>query len=197
MDISNNDITGFVLAGGKSSRMGYDKGLINVGESTLIQSAVNLMKAFTTNVYILAPTEKYKNIGVPCIADKIDSRGPLSALYTGLISSRTQINIFLACDMPKMRLEFIKYLVKKSSQHDAVLMKFDDGNVEPLCSIYKKSCLTIIKSNFEHNQYKLSKLLAELNVAYISEKNLNYLGLDRSIFTNINTPEDLKSLSPK
>ena len=197
MDIANNDITGFVLAGGKSSRMGYDKGLINVGESTLIQSAVNLMKAFTTNVYILAPTEKYKNIGVPCIADKIDSRGPLSALYTGLISSRTQINIFLACDMPKMRLEFIRYLVKKSSQHDAVLMKFTDGNVEPLCGIYKKSCLTIIKSNFEHNQYKLSELLAELNVAYISEKNLNYLGLDRSIFTNINTPEDLKSLSPK
>ena len=195
MDIANNDITGFVLAGGKSSRMGYDKGLINVGESTLIQSAVNLMKAFTTNVYILAPTEKYKNIGVPCIADKIDSRGPLSALYTGLISSRTQINIFLACDMPKMRLEFIRYLVKKSSQHDAVLMKFTDGNVEPLCGIYKKSCLTIIKSNFEHNQYKLSKLLDELNVAYISEKDLNYLGLDRSIFTNINTPEDLKSLS--
>jgi len=132
---------------------------------------------------------------VPCIPDKIDSRGPLSALYTGLISSRTQINIFLACDMPKMRLEFIRHLAKQSNQHDAVLMKFDDGKIEPLCGIYNKSCLTIIKSNFEHNQYKLSELLAELNVFYISEKDLNYLGLDCSIFTNINTPEDLKSLS--
>ena len=97
--------------------------------------------------------------------------------------------------MPKMRLEFIRYLAKQSNQHDAVLMKFDDGKIEPLCGIYKKSCLTIIKSNFEHNQYKLSELLAELNVFYISEKDLNYLGLDCSIFTNINTPEDLKSLS--
>ena len=195
MNIFDNDITGFVLAGGKSSRMGYDKGLINIGESTLIQSAVHLMKGFTKNVFILAPTEKYKNIDVPCIPDKIDSRGPLSALYTGLISSRTQINIFLACDMPKMRLEFIRYLAKQSNQHDAVLMKFDDGKIEPLCGIYKKSCLTIIKSNFEHNQYKLSELLDKLNVAYISEKDLNYIGLDCSIFTNINTPEDLKSLS--
>lgn len=75
MNIFDNDITGFVLAGGKSSRMGYDKGLINIGESTLIQSAVHLMKGFTKNVFILAPTEKYKNIDVPCIPDKIDSRG--------------------------------------------------------------------------------------------------------------------------
>ena len=157
--------------------------------------AVNLLKALTNKVFILAPTEKYKNVGVPRIPDKVPSRGPLSALYTGLVSSHTQTNFFLACDMPQMHLEFISYLVKQSSQHDAVLMRFDDGKIEPLCAIYNKSCFPTIKSNFECNQYKLSNLLDQLKVAYISEKDLYHLGLDRSIFTNINTPVDLDYLS--
>ena len=195
MDVFTNDITAFVVAGGKSSRMGYDKGLTNVGNSSLIQLAVNLLKALTNKVFILAPTEKYKNIGVPRIPDKVPSRGPLSALYTGLVSSRTRTNLFLACDMPQMQLEFISYLVEQSSQHDAVLMRFEDGKIEPLCAIYNKSCFSILKSNFERNQYKLSNLLDQLKVAYISEKDLYHLGLDRSIFTNINTPVDLDYLS--
>ncbi len=187
-------MTGFALAGGKSTRMGQDKGLIEIGGQPLIQLAVNLLKGLTDQVFILGPSERYGFLGVPVLPDKVSSQGPLSAIYTALDSSRTALNLFLACDMPLMQLRFLKLLVERARQVDAVLMRFEDGSLEPLCAIYGRSCLAAVRANFEKQRFKLSDLLAELTVAYITETDLRHLGLDRRIFTNLNTPTDLKQL---
>jgi len=184
--------TGYVLAGGQSTRMGRDKALLEIEGQTLIRSAVNLLKTLTDQVVILGPTEKYGFLGLPVLPDLVPSRGPLSAIYTGLERSETIVNLFLACDMPLMEGAFLKLLAERASLTDAVLMRLDDGSLEPLCAVYNRSCLPTVKANYERQRFKLSDLFPELSTHYLNEADLQDLGLDRRIFTNINDPRDLE-----
>ncbi len=129
----------------------------------------------TDPVFILGPSERYGALGVPVLPDQVSSQGPLSAIYTALDSSRTALNLFLACDMPLMQLRFLKLLVERTRRVDAVLMRFEDGSLEPLCAVYHCSCLAAVQANFEKQRFKLSDLLAELTVAYITETDLRHL----------------------
>ena len=172
--------------------MGRDKALIEIGGRPLIQSAVSLLKALTDRVAILGPSERYGFLGVPVVPDLVPSRGPLSALYTGLERSGTDVNLFLACDMPLMRGAFLKTLVERAPLADAVLMQLGDGRLEPLCAVYNRSSLPAVKANYESQRFKLSDLFPELRTHYLTEADLQALGLDRRIFTNLNTPGDLK-----
>ncbi|MCY3757679.1 MAG: molybdenum cofactor guanylyltransferase [Acidobacteria bacterium] len=184
--------TGYVLAGGQSTRMGRDKALLEIGGQPLIRSAVNLLKALTGRVAILGPAENYSFLGVPVLPDLVPSRGPLSAIYTGLERSGTTVNLFLACDMPLMEGTFLKLLVERALLADAVLMRLDDGSLEPLCAVYNRSCLPTVKANYENRRFKLSDLFPKLRTQYLTESDLQDLGLDRRIFTNLNDPGDLE-----
>ena len=184
--------TGYVLAGGQSTRMGRDKALLEIGGQPLIRSAVNLLKTLTDQVVILGPTEKYGFLGLPVLPDLVPSRGPLSAIYTGLERSETAVNLFLACDMPLMDGTFLKLLAERAPLGDAVLMRLDDGSLEPLCAVYNRSCLPAVKANYERQRFKLSDLFPELRTRYLNEADLQDLGLDRRIFTNLNDPGDLE-----
>ena len=124
--------------------------------------------------------------------DLVPSRGPLSAIYTGLERSSTDANLFLACDMPLMEGTFLKLLLERAARADAVLMRLDDGSLEPLCAIYNRSCLPTVKANYENRRFKLSDLFPELRTHYLTEADLQVLGLDRRIFTNLNDPGDLE-----
>ena len=184
--------TGYVLAGGKSTRMGRDKALLEIGGKPLIRSAVNLLRALTDQVAVLGPEENYDFLGVPVFPDLVPSRGPLSAIYTGLERSGTAVNLFLACDMPLMEGTFLELLVERAARADAVLMRLDDGSLEPLCAVYNRSCLPAVKANYEGQRFKLSDLFPEMRTHYLTEADLQVLGLDRRIFTNLNDPGDLK-----
>ncbi len=184
--------TGFVLAGGKSARMGRDKGLLEIGGRPLIQSAVSLLKELTDRVVILGPSDRYGFLGLPVLPDLVPSRGPLSAIYTGLERSETSVNVFLACDMPLMQATFLRLLVERAPPADAVLMRLAGGSLEPLCAVYNRSCLPAVKANYERGRFKLSDLFPDLRTLYLTEADLQGLGLDRRIFTNLNTPRDLE-----
>lgn len=172
--------------------MGRDKALLEIGGQPLIRSAVALLRELTDRVVILGPAERYGFLGLPVLPDLVPSRGPLSAIYTGLERSKTDVNLFLACDMPLMRGTFLKRLVERAPLADAVLMRQDDGKLEPLCAVYNRSCLPRVKANFESRRFKLSDLFADLRTHYLTEADLQDLGLDRGIFTNLNTPGDLE-----
>ncbi|MDE2758018.1 MAG: molybdenum cofactor guanylyltransferase [Acidobacteriota bacterium] len=184
--------TGYVLAGGKSTRMGRDKALLEIGGKPLIRSAVNLLKTLTDQVVILGPEEHYDFLGVPVFPDLVPSRGPLSAIYTGLERSGTAVNLFLACDMPLMVGTFLKLLLERAPLADAVLLRLDDGSLEPLCAVYNRSCLPTVQANYERQRFKLSDLFPELRTHYLTEGDLRDSGLDRRIFTNLNDSGDLE-----
>ena len=123
--------TAFILAGGKSSRMGTDKALLNYRGECLIRYPIRLFQQLSPDVRIIGDPSRYARFGLPVIADCVPSHGPLSGIYTGLKSSSTQYNLFLACDMPLMRPEFFELLFSNSANGDAVVMRFEDGSSSP------------------------------------------------------------------
>ena len=187
--------TAFILAGGKSSRMGTDKALLNYRGECLIRYPIRLFQQLSPDVRIIGDPSRYARFGLPVIADCVPSHGPLSGIYTGLKSSSTQYNLFLACDMPLMRPEFFELLFSKSANGDAVVMRFEDGFIEPLCSIYSVACLPAIEANFAAGMFKISHFFSRVAVSYVGEREFQQQGLSREIFTNVNTPEEVRQLS--
>jgi molybdopterin-guanine dinucleotide biosynthesis protein A len=187
-------LTAFVLAGGRSSRMGQDKALLKLHDGYLIDHPIKVLRQVTPDVRIIGDPQKYGFLDLPVTPDCIESRGPLSGIYSALKASPSFFSIVVGCDMPKVSLSFLKLLLAKTSLGDAVMMKFDDGLVEPLCSVYSKGCLQAIEESFRRQQYKISQVFRSITVAYVLEAEISGLGLSREIFTNVNTTEDWEKL---
>jgi molybdenum cofactor guanylyltransferase len=194
LDLRAN-IAAFVLAGGKSRRMGEDKALLKYKGVYLVEHAISVLRQVTGNVRIIGNPQTYGFLGYAVIPDSTESRGPLTGIYTALSASETRLNIVLACDMPLIRAEFFRLLLKKAPQADAVVMRFEDGFVEPLCSIYASTCLPAVRENLDCHKLRVSSLFSQLKVEYVSEAEIRRVGLDNQIFANINTPDEFKGLS--
>ena len=188
-------VTAFVLAGGRSSRMGQDKAVIKLNDAYLIDYPIRVLRQVTNDVRIIGDPNRYAFLGLPVIADCGESKGPLTGVYTALKTSSNLSNLVLACDMPLMRLEFFQLLLKKAPSADVVAMRFDDGFLEPLCSLYSVTCLKAIEQNLQRQKYKISELLKRVRVSYVSEAEIGRLGLSREIFTNVNTHQEFARVS--
>lgn len=153
----NPHVNGFVLAGGRSQRMGCDKASLKLNGQPLLLRAVNLLKAHLGSVAVLGPRGRYESLGVPVLPDRWPGQGPLGALLTGLESSANGWNIFLACDLPLLNGQFIELLLRSTLavKLDAVVPRTNEG-WHPLCAAYRLT---------------RSKLLKELDLAQgIAEK---------------------------
>ncbi|MCI0420268.1 MAG: molybdenum cofactor guanylyltransferase [Acidobacteria bacterium] len=191
---ASQEITAFVLAGGQSRRMGTDKALLCYRNEPLIQYPIRMCQSFTRDVRIIGDPARYSCFALPVIPDCVDSQGPLSGIYTALKHSPTRHSSIAACDMPLMPGEFFRLMLQKLPGPDAVVMRFRDGAVEPLCGIYSSACLPAIEQNLARGWLKITDLLSQLAVTYIGEEELRQSGLSRKIFTNVNSADDLKRL---
>ena len=108
-----NNITGFVLAGGKSSRMGKDKGLMLMNGTTMIEHSIRALTPLCTSIIIIANNNNYKNLGYQVYSDNIKDSGPLSGICTGLSLTKTNINFFTTCDSPFVNSELLSVLIKQ------------------------------------------------------------------------------------
>jgi molybdopterin-guanine dinucleotide biosynthesis protein A len=186
--------TGFILAGGKSRRMGQDKALLQAGSEFLISYPIRVFQSLTPDVRIVGDPQRYSFLGLPVVADCVPSCGPLSGIYTGLKSSSTRINLFLACDMPLMRPELFVLLLSELSDADTAVIRFSDGFIEPLCSIYCTTCLPAIEDSLSVGKFKVSGFFSRIDVAYIEEAKLQEHGFERTMFSNVNTPDEFRQL---
>ena len=184
-------INGFVLAGGKSSRMGQDKGLMRLGNRPLVLRAAEILRPIAYTVTLLAPPDLYGNLGFPVIADLWPDLGPLAALCTGLISSDAEWNLFLACDLPRVSPRFMEFLAQRvrATRFDAVVPRTQDG-WQPLCAAYHARCRPVFERAIEQHRLSIVELLDELNLEVITPKEMVSIGLSEAEFVNVNTPEE-------
>ena len=98
--------------------------------------------------------------------------------------------------MPLLSSAFFQLMLQKIPGPDAVVLRFNDGSVEPLCGMYSSNCLAAATQNLTCGKLKITDLLSNVTVSYVTEEELHKLGLSRKIFTNVNTPDDLKRLEP-
>jgi molybdopterin-guanine dinucleotide biosynthesis protein A len=174
--------------------MGKDKALLRLHNRYLIDYPIQVLQQLTTDVRIIGDPWKYGFLGLPVVSDCLKSNGPLSGIYTALKISPSFFNLIVGCDMPRIALSFLKLLLGKAKHGDIIMMKFEDGIVEPLCALYSKACLEAIESSFRQQQHQVTSISATVKTVYVSESEISALGLTRDIFANVNTPADLADL---
>ena len=187
------NITGVILAGGKSRRMGFDKGLIKWNGMTLTEHMCRKMDRVCNEVIIIANNEGYEKMGYPVYNDCVSGKGPAGGIYTGLSYMSNDYGFFISCDTPSLPNELIKYILHKSvSDYDAFVPVFE-GKLQPLCAIYSKESLSSFGRCIREGRLRMSKIIKELNTKYIDiDPGADFYS--RDLFLNVNTQQDFKNL---
>lgn len=134
------NITGIILAGGQSSRMGSDKGLLFFNKKHFIQHIIDVLKPLVSEIIIVANQKEYDVFGVKRIDDIFINQGPLAGVYTGLKHSTTKKNVVLSCDIPLINTAVLKLLLNKQNQNTNIIQIESQGKTMPLIALYDKKC---------------------------------------------------------
>ncbi|HUT86247.1 MAG TPA: molybdenum cofactor guanylyltransferase [Elusimicrobiales bacterium] len=192
--MSQSNIAGCILAGGKSTRMGgRPKGLIEIDGRPIVELVLQVFKNIFNEIILVTNTPAlYSKYDKDCliVTDIIKGIGPLGGIYTGLKSTAKKAVFFTACDMPNLHNDLILRQLKtfQSSNFQAFVAEMG-GFTEPLHAIYKTELAHTIKDYVaKHKDYSLRGFLKTVNTGYFKLENIN---LNKEIFKNINTPGDL------
>ncbi len=192
-------MTGIVLAGGKSQRMGEGKASLKIGGKQVIELILEKLRVAFDDVLIVGNSNFiYPLSQVGVLADAILGKGPLGGIYTGLLNSKSEYNFFCACDMPFLNIDLLKFIISEIDASDAVIPMVR-GFVEPLHAIYSKRCLPAIKNCLENGDLKIKNFFPEVKCKYIPEIEIRKYDPSLHSFLNLNTPATLElanNLSP-
>lgn len=177
-----------ILAGGKSSRMGEDKGLMSLFGKPMISYVIDRARELTSNIIIVSNNPDYNKFELPVIEDIHPNKGPLGGIYSGLKASKSNINIILSCDIPYIKSGLIKYLLYQSEGYD-VTVPLHDERVHPLIGVYTKDCLPVIERNITLGKLKVTDSFKGLNINIIEANEF-----DEIEFKNLNSKQDITSM---
>lgn len=187
------DVTGFILAGGKSTRMGTDKAFIEFEGHTLLERALSLARSVTPDVRIVGAREKFAPFA-PVVEDIFRERGPLGGIHAALRSSKTELNFMLAVDMPFVSKTFLQYLISeaRNSTEATVIVPLSEGRRQPLCALYRLRFAEVAEQALLAGRNKIDSLFDAVETRVMEEDELDRAGFSGAIFRNLNTPEQLE-----
>lgn len=184
-------ITAFVLAGGKSTRMGSDKAFVVLDGKTLLERALEATRAVTDQVLIVGLRSKFL-MYAPVVEDIFPERGPLAGIHAALMHTATDLNLVLAVDLPFMQPSFLTYLCDRAAETQAaVVIPRAAGGWQPLCAVYRQQFRDAAGKALAAGQNKIDSLFANLRVSPVQESEIAQAGFSLGIFRNINTSEEL------
>lgn len=181
----------YILSGGKSSRMGKDKGMLELDNKSFISCIAEQLRHVTDQVYLISDHISHDVFEIPRISDAVKGIGPLGGIYTALIHSEVEKNIIVSCDTPFVRKEMFDYLLKKHENIDVSVVSSQD-KIHPLIGVYSKNCNKPIEQAIHSGQFKLMSLLDQLNCQIITIDKQSWFEID--LTKNINTPTQYKEI---
>jgi molybdopterin-guanine dinucleotide biosynthesis protein A len=191
-----DDVTAFVLAGGKSTRMGRDKAFLELAGRTLLQRALALAGTVAQTVFIVGEAKIFAGFG-RMAEDVYRERGPLGGIHAALVTSATEWNLMLAVDLPFVEPKFLEYLVSKARETSAmVTVARASGGWQPLCAVYRRGFAEIAERSLREGRNKIDTLFSEVETRVIGEEELSRAGFSEEMFHNLNTPEDWRGVKP-
>lgn len=189
-------VTGVILAGGKSRRMGENKALLQLGGDSLIGHVIRRMRLVTNELLLItnSPAE-YTHLDLPMYADIVPNTGALGGIYTGLTHASHDSVLCVACDSPFFAPRLLTYLVSVLAEYDAVMPYTTSRDkthltLQTLCAAYSKSCLSIIERMLQESELRIHALQEWAHIKRISPETWQKFDPDGMSFFNINTPED-------
>lgn len=187
-------MTGIILAGGKSQRMGRNKAFIDSGGVPLFERVYRIFREIFSEIIIVAnhvlPFERYEAI---LRRDIILGKGALGGLYTGLFHSSNYHAFCAACDMPFLNPRVIKYMREERDEYDVVVPKTHDG-LHPLHAFYSKKCLNPMRQSLDRNDLKIVNFFHHVRVRYIEEMEIREFDPHMRSVINVNTEEEMEAV---
>jgi molybdopterin-guanine dinucleotide biosynthesis protein A len=188
--MGRSELTGIILAGGLSRRMGREKGLVEFHGKPLIQYGIDLLSQFTDQILISTGNAAYLDFGLELVTDEISGQGPAAGLAASLKFSTTPWNLVLACDLPFLEPELIHNLFTKTGNTMAVIPAHD-GVYEPLAALYHKDLAPVFEASVYSGNLALHKILATCKVHYLNAAPL--MKKYPQLFTNFNSLKEMES----
>lgn len=195
----NKNITGIILSGGKSIRMGSNKSLLKLGDKTLIERTIDLMLGcFEKNIIITNEPNLYEFLDVEMYEDIIPNLGPLSGIHSGLVNSTTEKNFVISCDMPMMSNDIVNYIATYKSGKQIVI-PFDGENIQQMCGIYSKNIIdqtaqiltdSSLNKNNMNKKTSVHELLNLIEHEVLDVSELPFF--NSNLFLNMNNIDDYK-----
>lgn len=188
-----NGFTVAIIAGGKSSRMGTDKSFVEIGGKPviehLIQRVTNLGQAET--LLITNRPDEYAHLNLPMVGDVLPDKGSLGGIYTAIYYSQNPYTLTLACDMPFVSADLLKYMLSLRDGFDVVVPRVDQYP-QGLHAVYGKTCLDPIRQRLDADRLKVMGFYESVHVRYIDEPEYQPFDPKGLSFFNVNTPEELE-----
>jgi molybdopterin-guanine dinucleotide biosynthesis protein A len=185
---TSNGFSGFILAGGRSRRMGSNKALLPLGGRRLVDWAIDLLEPHVQETFVVGPPEVFPLLHVPVRPDEIRQAGPLGGILTGLRHSRFDACLILGVDLPFLSGEILDRILAASQGYDMTLPRMGE-TCETLCAVYSRSCVTHIEALLMAGRKSVLELMSRVRVNVLPEEDFRDLG-GASAFFNINTRED-------
>ncbi len=206
------NVTIVINAGGKSTRMGSDKALLEVGGRPMIEHIIEQTKGLGEQIIITNTPERYAHLGLPTFGDVLPDKGALGGLYTAIQVAATPYVLVLACDMPFINRPLFEHMISLAPQFDAVVPRISPplpagvsppgeggpGGVrpeaEPFRAIYSKACLEPILRAFEAGKMRVISFFPDMNLRWLDEDEIRRFDPELLTFLNCNTPEELERI---
>ncbi len=183
-------VTAVVLAGGRSSRFGSDKALLDTGHGTLLQHTVDVLRTVAPDVIVIGPAERAEQVaGVEVLQDEVASLGPLGGIYTALRARPGNAVLVVAVDLPFLSGPLLRHLASLAVGADVVLPVVD-GRSQQTHAVYSSACLPYIQRQIAAGDYKIDRFFPGVRVRRVEEDELQRFDPTLDSFRNVNRPED-------
>lgn len=181
------ELCAWILAGGKSRRMGQDKArLLFRGEPLLVRTA-RLLRGLTAEVHVLAAPGQYDDLGFDCTPDLRPESGPLAGIEAALTDSRWDWNWIVACDMPYLEESWLRFLAEQAVTRnlDCVVSKDPERGMNPLCGVWNRRALPLVRAMLDEGQLRVREAASQLGALELTPG-------DPKILANWNEPVDVR-----
>jgi molybdenum cofactor guanylyltransferase len=196
-DVGVDDVTAFILAGGRSSRMGSDKALLTVGKQTLLERALRIAAAVADTVLIAGPRARYGQYG-QVVEDIFPDCGPLGGIHAALCITKTELNLMLSVDTPSIGADFLTWLLQQArASRELAVVPEALGGLQPLAAVYHRSLRAMAAEALKRGDYKIDHLFSLAPTRYLSEAEICAAGFSPMLFRNVNTLEEYGDLVRK
>jgi molybdopterin-guanine dinucleotide biosynthesis protein A len=183
-------VTGLVLCGGRSRRMGRPKAFLPYQGTTIVEHILGTLRELFSEVFLVAnEPEAYENLGVDVVKDILPYRGPLGGILSGLLVASHQYSFIIACDMPLVDRRLIREMTAGRHGNDVVVLSHKQG-IEPLLGVYSKNCIKPLEESLFAGNLSVQDFLCGLKAqTFVS----SFDGTTEDAlppFFNVNTPQD-------
>jgi molybdopterin-guanine dinucleotide biosynthesis protein A len=192
----HKNLTGIVLTGGASRRMGQDKAFLALGGQLLIEVVIERMAQVCREVLVVADDmQPYVGLGVPVVEDRFRGVGVLGGLHAGLEAAAHELTLAVGCDMPFLNSDLMQAFVGWAKGFDAAVLRYGDGEqVEPLHGAYRRTCLPAMEVAIRAGRRRIISFFPYVKVRYVSPADVTPLDPSLRSFRNVNTPEEWEAV---